>query len=107
MIKIQNKKENQNNLKKSVVFKKHYRLNNMVNYQNLNSQIQVKSYEHCVPFINKKVSKCKIPSIHCYSNTSFNTIVCHWKNEMGEMIENMRKRRHNFVKIAKTHNQWK
>lgn len=49
---------------------------------------------------------CQTPDVHCYSHTSFNSIVCHWKNEVADMITNMQKRRHNFVQNAKARNMW-
>lgn len=74
---------------------------------NINNKVIVKPYEHCCePKKLKKLSMCQIPDVHCYSHTSFNSIVCHWKNEVADMITNMQKRRYNFIQNAKACNTW-
>lgn len=87
-------------LPKNIGFKKYYRLNNIINSTNSNRVNQLtdtKSNEYCINE-PKKILKCKIPNVHWYSNTSFNTLVCNWKNEVAEMITNMQKRRYNCTK---------
>jgi len=81
-------------LLKNILFKKHYGYNNIINSKSSNNRVnwltEVKSYEHCILNKPKNMLKCKIPDVHCYSNTSFNTLVCNWKNEVAN-IANMQK----------------
>jgi len=100
MITTEEKKEKPD-LSKKLGFKKYYGLNNLINPTNSNTVNQltdVKSNEYCILNKPKKMLKCKIPNVHWYSNTSFNTLVCNWKNEVAEMIANMQKRRYNCTK---------
>lgn len=68
------------------------------NTNRVNQLTEVKSIEHCKLNKPKTLLECKIPDIHYYSNTSFNTLVCNWKKEVADMIENMQKRRYNCTK---------
>lgn len=52
------------------------------------------------------MSICQTPDVYGYSYTSFNSIVCQWKNEVADMITNMQKRRYDFVQNAKARNLW-
>lgn len=87
--------------KNSIVFKKHYKLKDIMNHQYLNSQVQIKSFQHCTSFKHANKTKCIAPKVHCYSNTSFNTNVEYWRNEVSNMMENIRKRRNNFEQNTK------
>jgi len=91
LIKIEEKKDKPDLPKKIVLI-------NSKNSNRVNQLTEVKSNGHCKLNKPKKMLKCKTPDVHCYSNTSFNTLVCNWKNEVADMIENMQKRRYNCTK---------
>ena len=101
---ITNEKKEKPVLPKKIEFKNCNGINNMVNSETSNRGNQltdVKSNEYCILNKPKKMlqnTRCKIPDVHCYSNTSFNTLVCNWKNEVADMITNMQKRRYNCTK---------
>jgi len=100
MIKIKEKKEKPVQLKK-IGFKKYNGISNIINSKTssrVNQLTDVKSNEYCILNNPKKMLKCKIPNVHWYSNTSFNTLVCNWKNDVADMITNMQKRRYNCTK---------
>lgn len=100
MIKTEEKKEKPVEPKK-IGFKKYSGISNIINSKTSNKVNQltdVKSNEYCILNKPKEMLKCKIPDVHYYSNTSFNTLVCNWKNEVADMITNMQKRRYNCTK---------
>lgn len=105
--KVQDKKDKDNS-EKSLVFKNHYGLVNKIDSQNLDNTASAKSFDkQCVPKNHKNELKCKAAlDEHCYSNTSFNYIVCHWKNEVADVISNMQKRRRKFLQNAIAHKTW-
>jgi len=96
IIKTEEKKEKPDLPKKIVLL-------NSKNMNIVNQLTEVKSIEHCILNKPKTLLKCKIPDIHCYSNKSFNTLVCNWKKEVADMIENMQKRRFNCTKWLNTY----
>lgn len=107
IIKNEEKKEKLDS-SKNIVLQKCCGFNNIINSKNSNYRAHkltmVKSYENCILNKPKNVLNCKIPDVHSYSNTSFNTLVCRWKNEVTDMIANMHKRRYNCVQNGTTRN---
>jgi len=90
-IKIEEKKAKPDVPKKIVLL-------NSKTMNRVNQLTKLKSIEHCILNKPKTLLERKMPDIHCYSNTSFNTLVCNWKKEVADTIENMQKRRYNSTK---------